>query len=377
MAKPASFTGVEAASRLRSTPVEAPLGVDWPIICLFLILFMFLTLLWSAKCRSSTTENFRSVVVLPISFAIPLSMFRDPGKKTDEFSKLIPGDRKTYKTEDEYYAQYQRSKFGITMSKAGHDCMRHYEIIAAGAIPYFKDLHLVPKNTMHTFPRDIVTRAMNGENYEKCLAELQEYARKHLTTEALGKYFLEKVGLVAKSDDRSAKRFAAKSDDDRSRFVASGKRLLFISEPSLVGTNIDYQRDCLAIGLLERLRSTPTGVEVDFYEDLPWLFDDYPGDCSSLYGMGYSICKKVPASEHRLVLKSDVFNKIYDFIIVATSSSHFKLSPDITKWIEKQSTVPKALIIGNDGSFTSKLALELARKNYSFPFQFIFVRELN
>lgn len=365
MAKPAP-KGVEAASRFRSTPVEAPLGVDWPIICLFLILFMFLTLLWGAKCRSSTTENFRSVVVLPISFAIPLSMFRDPGKKTDEFSKLIPGDRKTYiyKTEDEYYAQYQRSKFGITMSKAGHDCMRHYEIIAAGAIPHFKNLHLVPKNTMHTFPRDIVTRAMNGENYEKCLAELQEYARKHLTTEALGKYFLEKVGLVAKSDDRSAKRFVAKSDAQR--------RLLFISEPSLVGTNIDYQRDCLAIGLLES-----QGVEVDFYEDLPWLFDDYPGDCSSLYGMGYSICKKVPASKHRLVLKSDVFNKIYDFIIVATSSSHFKLSPDITKWIEKQSTVPKALIIGNDGSFTSKLALELARKNYSFPFQFIFVRELN
>jgi len=246
------------------------------------------------------------------------------------------------------------------MSKAGHDCMRHYEIIAAGAIPHFKNLHLVPKNTMHTFPRDIVTRAMNGENYEKCLAELQEYARKHLTTEALGKYFLEKVGL------------AAKSDDDRSRFVASGKRLLFISEPSLVGTNIDYQRDCLAIGLLES-----QGVEVDFYEDLPWLFDDYPVDCSSLYGMGYSICKKVPASKHRLVLKSDVFNRIYDFIIVATSSSYFKLSPDITKWIEKQSTVPKALIIGNDGSFTSKFALELARKNYSFPFQFIFVRELN
>ena len=353
MAKPASFTGV-----------EAPLGVDWPIICLFLILFMFLTLLWSAKCRSSTTENFRSVVVLPISFAIPLSMFRDPGKKTDEFSKLIPGDRKTYKTEDEYYAQYQRSKFGITMSKAGHDCMRHYEIIAAGAIPHFKNLHLVPKNTMHTFPRDIVTRAMNGENYEKCLAELQEYARKHLTTEALGKYFLEKVGLAAKSDDRSAKRDAQ-------------RRLLFISEPSLIGTNIDYQRDCLAIGLLERLRSTPQGIDLDFYEDLPWLFDDYPGDCSSLYGMGYSICKKVPASEHRLVLKSDVFNKIYDFIIVATSSSHFKLSPDITKWIEKQSTVPKALIIGNDGSFTSKLALELANRSYSFPFQFIFVRELN
>ena len=369
---------------------------DWSLACLFLILFMFFVLVYGkavsfdAERRygkavgKSTFQNVNSAEpqILPISFAIPLSMFRVPGKKTDEFSKLVPRDRKTYiyNTEDEYYAQYQHSKFGITMSKAGHDSMRHYEIIAAGAIPHFKNLHLVPKNTMHTFPRDIVTRAMNGENYEKCLAELQEYARKHLTTEALGKYFLD----------------ATRAKD---------AKILFVSQPSLIGANVDYQRDCLAIGLLQserlrstphgveaadrlrstptgveaagRLRSTPTGVEVDFYEDLPWLFDDYPGDCSSLYGMGYSICKKVPASKHRLVLKSDVFNKIYDLIIVATSSSNFKLDPEITKWLEKQSTVPKALIIGNDGSFTSKFALELANRSYSFPFQFIFVRELN
>jgi hypothetical protein len=229
--------------------------------------------------------------------------------------------------------------------------MRHYEIIAAGAIPYFKDLHRVPKRTMHNFPRDIVTRAMNGENYEKCLAELQEYARKNLTTEALGKYFLEKVGLVAASDNAQ-------------------RRILFVSQPSLIGTNIDYQRDCLAIGLLS------TGVSIDFYEDLPWLFDDYTGDCSSLYGMGYSICKKVPASKHRLPTAA-LHANVYDFIIVATSSSYFKLDSEITKWLEKQSSVPKALVMGNDGSFTDETVLRLARKNYSFPFQFIFVRELN
>jgi len=344
---------------------------DWSLACLFLILFMFMIMLWGRHCtRGFATvtpeapENFQDTSgtqILPISFAIPLSMFRIPGKKTDEFSKLVPGDRKTYiyNTEDEYFAQYQRSKFGITKTKAGHDCMRHYEIIAAGAIPYFKDLHLVPKRTMHNFPRDIVTRAMNGENYEKCLAELQEYARKNLTTEALGKYFLEKVGLVAASDRR--------------RSVASDnaqRRILFVSQPSLIGTNIDYQRDCLAIGLLS------TGVSIDFYEDLPWLFDDYTGDCSSLYGMGYSICKKVPASKHRLPTAA-LHANVYDLIIVATSSSYFKLDSEITKWLEKQSSVPKALVIGNDGSFTDETVLWLARKSYTFPFQFIFVRELN
>jgi hypothetical protein len=345
---------------------------DWAIICLFLILFMFMILLWGRHCTRhyvtpGAPENFQDTSgtqILPISFAIPLSMFRDPGKKTDEFSKLVPGDRKTYiyNTEDEYFAQYQRSKFGITKTKAGHDCMRHYEIIAAGAIPYFKDLHLVPKRTMHNFPRDIVTRAMNGENYEKCLAELQEYARKNLTTEALGKYFLEKVGLVAASDNAQRRRSVASDNAQR--------RILFVGQPSIVGTNIDYQRDCLAIGLLS------TGASIDFYEDLPWLFDDYTGDCSSLYGMGYSICKKVPASKHRLPTATLRAN-VYDLIIVATSSSHFKLDSEITKWLEKQSSVPKALVMGNDGSFTDETALRLARENYSFPFRFIFVRELN
>lgn len=355
---------------------------DWSIICLFLILFMFMILLWGRHCTRhyvtpeallrhyaapETPENFQNTShpqILPISFAIPLSVFRVPGKKTDEFSKLIPGDRSTYiyNTEDEYFAQYQRSKFGLTKTKAGHDCMRHYEIIAAGAIPYFKDLHRVPKRTMHNFPRDIVTRAMNGENYEKCLAELQEYARKNLTTEALGKYFLEKVGLVAASDNAQKRRSVASDNAQR--------RILFVSQPSLIGANIDYQRDCLAIGLLS------TGVSIDFYEDLPWLFDDYTGDCSSLYGMGYSICKKVPASKHRLPTAA-LHANVYDLIIVATSSSYFKLDSEITKWLEKQSSVPKALVMGNDGSFTDETVLWLARKNYSFPFRFIFVRELN
>jgi hypothetical protein len=225
---------------------------------------------------------------------------------------------------------------------------------------------------------------MNGENYEKCLAELQEYARKNLTTEALGKYFLEKVGLVAASDnaqrrrsvasDNAQRRISVASDNaQRRRSVASDnaqRRILFVSQPSLIGANIDYQRDCLAIGLLS------TGVSIDFYEDLPWLFDDYTGDCSSLYGIGYSICKKVPASKHRLPTAA-LHANVYDLIIVATSSSHFKLDSEITKWLEKQSSVPKALVMGNDGSFTDETVLQLARENYSFPFRFIFVRELN
>ena len=91
---------------------------DWALACLFLILFMFMIMLWGRHCTRHTVtpeapENFqdttesgvdsercsganevceRRTQILPISFAIPLSMFRIPGKKIDEFSKLIPGD---------------------------------------------------------------------------------------------------------------------------------------------------------------------------------------------------------------------------------------------------------------------------------------------
>lgn len=46
-----------------------------------------------------------------------------------------------YKFNDEkdYYDDMARSFFGITTKKAGWDCMRHYEILAAGALLAFRD----------------------------------------------------------------------------------------------------------------------------------------------------------------------------------------------------------------------------------------------
>lgn len=46
---------------------------------------------------------------------------------------------KSYAFDDEaaYRTDLQRSHFGVTMRKAGWDCMRHYEIAANGAVPCF------------------------------------------------------------------------------------------------------------------------------------------------------------------------------------------------------------------------------------------------
>jgi hypothetical protein len=49
-----------------------------------------------------------------------------------------------FEQEQDYYADLQRSKFGITVKRAGWDCLRHYEQAANGCVPCFRDLDRKP-----------------------------------------------------------------------------------------------------------------------------------------------------------------------------------------------------------------------------------------
>jgi len=122
----------------------------------------------------------------PISFALPtIKEFvavreeRSCSEKKLGFSLLIPGRSSTYVfeygQEKKYYEQYANSFFGVTMRRSGWDCMRHYEILASGAIPFFmgiKDLISNPL-VMHSFPKDLVFEAMQlpGVPSEKSVQE--------------------------------------------------------------------------------------------------------------------------------------------------------------------------------------------------------------
>ena len=46
--------------------------------------------------------------------------------------------------EHAYNHAYQTARFALTRKKSGWDCMRHYEILAAGAVPLFSDLDSAP-----------------------------------------------------------------------------------------------------------------------------------------------------------------------------------------------------------------------------------------
>ncbi|MCS6943194.1 MAG: hypothetical protein NZ901_07670 [Geminocystis sp.] len=146
--------------------------------------------------------------VYPIHLAMPEEKFvKDIAslEKTNFFAPCNPTDRTTYvyETEESYYKQYQESFYGVTMKKAGWDCLRHYEIISQGCAPYFYEIYDCPYLTMHRFPRYEVLKLMaiaddyfregnfDLQGYITNLECLYAYAKKHLTTIALAKYLID------------------------------------------------------------------------------------------------------------------------------------------------------------------------------------------
>lgn len=145
--------------------------------------------------------------VLPIGFGFPAEKMSAPMPKTRAVAHCDPRDRSTYiyQTEADYYRGYAESLFGITMCKAGWDCMRHYEIMAAGCLPWFVDIDLCPETTCTFLPRpelSLVNRlaerigpASFMQNpldlaWQEINEQVQSHFRARCTTRALADYFL-------------------------------------------------------------------------------------------------------------------------------------------------------------------------------------------
>jgi hypothetical protein len=234
---------------------------------LFSLFFSFFSLVFSS---------------IPIQFGIPSKkILTEIPAKTKDFAHIIPGDLKTYiyTQEEDYYRDYQDSYFAITCKKGGWDCLRHYEILANGCIPFFLDINDCPKNTMSFFPKDLVAEAMNlpgvsylkidhnifnKEAYKKILEKLLEFTKNNLSTEALGRYILEKIGYC------------------------EHEKILFLTS----GTGPDYQCDLSLIGLKQILRS-----KVVDYPKIDYIYDSYSGEIQALYGRGMTYTKIIGEDE--------------------------------------------------------------------------------
>jgi len=151
----------------------------------------------------------------PITFSIPENkIIKTLPIKTKVVSSLIPGDLTTYiyDTETDYYNEYRLSFFAKTTKKAGWDCMRHYEILANGCIPYFPNIEQCPPNTMALLPKELIIEGnalyekykntnindLLKENIEEMnllITKLLKYTRDFLTTAKIAKYILKKTGF--------------------------------------------------------------------------------------------------------------------------------------------------------------------------------------
>ena len=154
-----------------------------------------------------------SLIIHPLSYCIPdenIVKFDDIfNKKHIIISDIIPGDKLTYRfgynDEKEYNEHYQESFFAFTQKKGGWDCLRHYEILANGCLPIFKNLNLCPMDSLYSFPKELIEeyskkllpfRNEVRDEYKEYLIKILDHVRSNCSTSACSTYFLKKMSHI-------------------------------------------------------------------------------------------------------------------------------------------------------------------------------------
>ena len=217
-----------------------------------------LSILLFCGCHLQAAAEWRGFIPYPIEYSIPEAKVvqRIPVKDLD-FAAAVPGEPYLYAEESAYYRGYQRAFYAVTTKKAGWDCLRHYEILANGCIPYFLDLDQCSKETMYFLPRELIQEAMhldgvsylhidhskfNKKRYYEILDELLQYTRDHLTTRQMAAYLLKTLD-----------------------YSGQGKILVLSQD-----TRTEYMRDLILIGLKELLHHRV----IDFPK-IPHIYQSY------------------------------------------------------------------------------------------------------
>lgn len=274
-------------------------------------------LFWT--CKTHKREHSIIYIILsvmsqyPISFSIPTEKFKEirsrlstSTNKLHILSPLIPGNSATYiyETEDSYYRQYNESYFALTMKKGGWDCMRHYEIILAGCLPYFIDIEQCPENTMALWDKQMLLEAnalyrnsfenksidsVTSEDlaaYDDLLERFLAHLESRFTAGNMAKYILETAGFP------------------------HAKRVLYLSGQ----TGEDYLR-CITLGGFKEL----LGDGCHDFPRIPHIYKGEPIDYRALYGRGFTysdiVDPKLRDGSRDASIEEDIRNKYYDVVI--------------------------------------------------------------
>jgi len=218
----------------------------------------------------------RDLKTLP--YCIPDEVFQNSEKNNSKkyvVSPLIPGDASNYLfgagEEAKYYNMYCQSMFALTKKKGGWDCLRHYEILAAGCIPIFEELGSCPPDTLVSFPKELLREAYQvllpwrntkeqREAYPIYTSRILEFAKSNCSTSANAIRFL------------------------RDMSSSSPRILMLVGHPG-----VNYTRELNWIGIKRLI-----GGNAVEYPPLNFLYDDFPESrLDELYGNGFTYSRRL------------------------------------------------------------------------------------
>ena len=141
------------------------------------------------------------------SFSIPKEWIRNP--KPDKKQYLFPShivdsevrelfahgqSSYAFENQEKYFDDLALARFGITTKRAGWDCLRHYEIAAAGSVPCFRELLQKPEGSaphglneanclIYENAKDLQfqVNSMNKKRYKKLLQGSHQWVRTKTT----------------------------------------------------------------------------------------------------------------------------------------------------------------------------------------------------
>ena len=223
-------------------------------------------------------------MIYPISFCFPTSRILPMRTtKTKEISDIVPGEPYSFDDQDAYLEEYAQSHYAYTQKKAGFDCMRHLEILAAGSVPLFEEPWTIPKFTMTHYNKELFEKGKEANPFE-----WRDHFMKHLTAPAMVRYICDSIG------------------------VTDPKRVLFMDN------SVPLIPDYLSMGLFYGCKEL-FGDNMDVLEEIPYAYDDYDKDVAQLYGRGFNYTKLLPASAKSKTSGAEISTKLwandYDLVL--------------------------------------------------------------
>jgi hypothetical protein len=259
--------------------------------------------------------------VYPLSFSYP-GEFRPPlSSPAQLLSHITPGFPYSFSDEIQYLDTYADSVMAVTHRKAGWDCFRHLEILAAGSVPIMLDADQIPEFCMVHYPKRTLERVLatvkggQGCPDADLRNELHLFAERHLTSEAMASYLLRTSGF------------------------ADAGRVLFVDER--LPSSVDY----LSLTTLIGLKRIPALTCVA-WRPVDYVYANTTVDTSRLYGRGFGVTR-VLADELRheewllqgLDLREAVRQIKPDVVVVGSIDRNWGLATQLAEIFPAENTI--------------------------------------